>query len=331
MSETWQDLKLLLVGCGSIGKRHARVLTSLGVSHIGACDIDAGQLAALIKESPNVQPHPTFLAGLEEHPAAVFVLTPPKLHVPMAMQAIRSGCHVFCEKPLSATLDGVDELAGLVTRSGQKLMVGHCFRYHEGLRLAKELLDAGAIGRLVSVRALMGEYLPDVRPDYRSLFAARYSGAFDLMHDIDLAIWYAAQPVKRVQAFYGVYSDIGIEAPDVVEILIDFSDRCLGSVHLDFFQRPRRRQTELVGTAGVIIIEFAQWDEYSVSVYRAHDGSWEHHVRQTTRDAMFAAEDKEFLQAVAEDRPITCDIAEGRKAVEVVVAAQAYGAEAHAL
>jgi predicted dehydrogenase len=68
------------------------------------------------------------------------------------------------------------------------------------------------------------------------------------MHDIDLAIWYAGQPVRQVYSLNGTYSDIGIEAPDVVEILMGFKDRCLASVHLDFFQRPRRRQIELIGT-----------------------------------------------------------------------------------
>src|SRR5205085_7137903 len=135
-------------------------------------------------------------------------------------------------------------------------MVGLCFRYHKGLREVKQLLCDGAIGRLVSIRALMGEHLPDVRPDYRTLFSAQYSGAFDLMHDIDLALWFANQPVREVKAIYGSYSDMGIQAPDLVEILIDFEDRCLASVHLDFFQRPRRRQIELIGVAGVIAVEF---------------------------------------------------------------------------
>jgi predicted dehydrogenase len=251
----------------------------------------------------------------------VLICTPPWLHVPQAMQAIRAGAAVLSEKPLSDSTDGLDDLVALAAAEQKKVMVAHCFRYHDGLLKAKAALDAGRIGRLVSVRALVGEHLPDVRPDYRSLFSAQHGGAFDLMHDIDLALWYAGLPVRQVYALSGSYSDIGITAPDVAEILIGFEGRCLATVHLDFFQRPRRRQIELIGAAGVIIVEFARWDRCTVSVYEAAKGAWEHEEMVTDRDDMFRAEDREFLQAVADDKPIRCTIAEGRKAVEVVLAA----------
>jgi predicted dehydrogenase len=240
----------------------------------------------------------------------------------MAVQAIHAGCHVLSEKPLSDTVKGIDDLIALAEQEDKKVMVGLCFRYHAGLVKAKGYLDSGRIGRLVSVRALMGEHLPDVRPDYRDLFSAKHGGAFDLMHDIDLAIWYAGQPVRQVYSLNGTYSDIGIEAPDVVEILMGFKDRCLASVHLDFFQRPRRRQIELIGTDGVILVEFARWDRCSVRVYEAARGAWEQEELDTDRDDMFRAEDREFLQAVAEDRPIACTVEEARRSVEVVLAAQ---------
>ena len=196
------------------------------------------------------------------------------------------------------------------------------------------MLDTGRVERLISVRALMGEHLPDVRPDYRTLLSAEHPGVFDLIHDIDLAIWYVGLPVKQVLTLSGTYSDIGMTAPDVAEILLGFEGRgvldtvpgssvrgCLATIHLDFFQRPRRRQIELIGTGGVIIVEFARWDRCTLSVYEIPRAEWEHQELVTDRDDMFRAEDREVLEAIAEDKPIRCTIAEGRKAVEVVVAA----------
>jgi predicted dehydrogenase len=145
------------------------------------------------------------------------------------------------------------------------------------------------------------------------------------MHDIDLAIWYAGQPVRKVLALHGTYSDIGIEAPDVAEILMDFDERCLASVHLDFFQRPRRRQIELIGTRGVIVVEFARWERCTVSVYEASKDAWEPEELATDRDDMFRAEDREFLEAVAQDTPIACTVAEARGSLEVVLRAQQRG------
>ena len=82
---------------------------------------------------------------------------------------------------------------------------------------------------------------------------------------------------------------------------------------------------ELICTDGVIIVEFARWEHCTVSVYEAARQVWQHEELITERNDMFRAEDREFLQAVAEDRPITCTIAEARKSVEVVVAARRQG------
>ena len=322
MVKDWRDISMLIAGCGSIGKRHARVLNTLGLGDLRACDPSDEQRRSLLEQVPSVKTYDSFAAGLADRPDAVLLCTPPALHVPMACQAIEAGCHVLTEKPLSDSTDGIDTLAALAERQGKKVMVALCFRYHDGLLKAKGYLDSGRIGRLVSVRALMGESLPDVRPDYRSLFSAKEGGAFDLVHDIDLAIWYAGQPVRSVHSVYGRYSDIGIEAPDVVEILMDFEDRCVATVHLDFFQRPRRRQIELIGVGGVIVVEFANWDRATVSVYEAARGQWETEELSTDRDDMFRAEDREFLEAVADDKPIRCSIGEGRKSLETVLAAQ---------
>jgi predicted dehydrogenase len=322
MVEAWNELSVLIVGCGSIGKRHARVLKSLGVGGVRACDPSLEQRKAFSAESPGVRICDSYDAGLRDRPDAVLICTPPAMHIPMACQAIAAGCHALLEKPLSDTLDGIDELEAMADRSGKKIMVALCFRYHEGLLRAKQHLDAGRIGRVVSIRALMGEHLPDVRPDYRSLYLARYNGAFELMHDLDLALWFAGQPLKKVHCVYGTYSDIGIESPDVVEFQLDFEDRCVATVHLDLFQRPRRRQIELIGTKGVVTVEFAKWDRCTVSLFDGDIGEWRAEELTTDRDDMFRAEDREFLEAVVGDTPIRCTVAEGRKSLEAVFAAR---------
>jgi predicted dehydrogenase len=220
------------------------------------------------------------------------------------------------------TTQGIDDLTNLANDWKKKVMIAYCFRYHEGLLRAKRYLDSNRVGRLVSMRALMGEHLPDMRPDYHDLYCAKQGGALELVHEVDLAVWYAGRPVRKVLALKRNYSDIGIEAPDIVEILMDFEGRSMASVHLDFFQRPRRRQTELICTKGIIIVEFARWDQCTVSLYDSSKGVWEEEHLVTSRDDMFRAEDKEFLQAVAEGGPIHCSVEEARKSVEIIAAAQ---------
>jgi predicted dehydrogenase len=317
-----QSLRVLLAGCGSIGHRHARCLRELGVIRLFACDPNAEQLLSLMQQNPDVESCESFSEGLRQKPDAVFILTPPKLHVPMAIEAVKAGCDVFLEKPISDSLSGIDVLQDLARVHEKRVMVGLCFRFHEGIKKAKDLVDRGAIGRLVSIRALMGEHLPDVRPDFKSLFTAQYSGAFDLMHDLDLALWFAGRPVRSVKGLFGTYSDIGIKAPDLVEILIDFEERCMANIHLDFFQRPRRRMLELMGTAGVAAVEFASWDRCTVSVFTEDASHWEHHPQDTRRDDMFIAEDKAFLLSLVNGRDPGCGIDEACKSLQVVLDVQ---------
>jgi len=309
---------VLIVGCGSIGRRHARVLAGMGVSDLRACDPLLEQREALHAETPRAQLYTSYEAALAGRPDTVFVCTPTKMHLPMASAALRAGAHVFCEKPLALSSEGIDDLDGLARQVRRQVMVGLCFRYHAGLLRARRLLDEGRIGRLVSGRFMVGEYLPGVRPDYRNLFSAHYSGAFDLIHEVDLALWYAGQPAREVFCLSGAYSDIGITAPDIAEILIGFADRCLAGIHLDFFQQPRRRQTELIGTEGTVIVEFAAWDHCTVSHYQANRDAWEHEEIATQRDDMFRDEDLHFLLSVVGGMPVECGIAEGRKSVEVI-------------
>lgn len=299
MSKDWKQQSVFMAGLGSIGLRHLRALRALGVENISAFDPVPASVEKATDLYPRLQIRSSYEEGLAANPDGVFILTPPKMHVPMIMQALESDCHVFCEKPLSDTLDGTEELSRKLSHTTNQLCIGLCFRYHTGIQKAKALLESDAVGRLVSIRSLMGEHFPSVRPDYKTLFSARYSGAFDLMHDLDLAIWFAGQPISQIYSVYGSYSDIGIQAPDVAEILIGFTDRCTATVHLDFFQRPRRRQIELICTEGCILVDFSSWNQCTLRTYRAAAETWETETFATDRDDMFREEDRAFLESIA--------------------------------
>jgi predicted dehydrogenase len=236
----------------------------------------------------------------------------------MAIQALESGAHVLSEKPLSDSLDNLEVLETAIGRSGKVFAVAFCFRHHEGLTLARKLLREGAIGRLVSLRLRMGEHLPEVRPDYKNLFTLKKGGAFDLTHEIDLACWFADRPFTDVHSFHGACSELGFTAPDLVELIIRFGERCIASVHLDLFSLPRTRVTELLGTRGSIAVEFASWDRCTVSVYEQSRGHWKCEEIATERDEMFRREDREFLQAVVSGTPVSCPLSEALKSQKII-------------
>ncbi len=316
------NLSVLVVGFGSIGRRHTRILGELGVSDLRVCDPLPEMLAKAHDEFGIKKLYSTYEEGLAEKPDAVVICSPTAYHIPQATEAIKAGIDVLTEKPLSVSLEGVDDLEALASEKQRIVMVAHCFRFHEGLLKAKQWLDEGRIGRLISIRALVGEYIPDVMPNYKNMYISQYNGVYELMHDIDLALWYAGQRPTRVFGIDGNFSDVEMKSPDMAEILIEFEDRCVANVHLDFFERARHRQTELLGTEGTIFVEFARWDKCVLSLYEAKTGEWYIEELNTDRDDMFRAEDKAFLDAVINRSSVPVDIPEGRKAIEVMLAAQ---------
>jgi predicted dehydrogenase len=318
MSKQWNELSVLIMGCGSIGKRHGRALQILGVRDLWAFDPSAKAREAMAAQIPSIKLYDSYETVLGNRPDAAIICTPTNTHVPMAIEVIKAGCHVLSEKPISNSSDRIDELIALAERSKKKVMVALCFRYHAGVVKAYEYLQSAKMGRLVSIRALVGEHLPDIRPDYKTVLSFTQEGVFELMHDLDLALWMADKPVKKINCVHGSYSDIELGVADIAEFLIDFEGNCMATVHLDLFQHPRRRQLELFCTKGTIILEFSSWDVCTVSVYQAQNAAWQHEQIRTDRDDMFRAEDAEFLHCVAKDLPIKCTVEEGMKSLKAI-------------
>ena len=325
ITQKYEDLKLLIIGCGSIGKRHVGVLSALGATQITAADPSEAQREALRELYPTVKTVADYRDALKtEKFDAAFVLTPTAMHLSVMREVLEADCHVFVEKPLAGSTEGVAEIRALAAERGLLIMVGFCFRYHEVLLRAKRLLEDGVIGRLVNIRALMGEPFAEIQPNYLNMYYSKYSGAFELVHDLDLALWFSGQEVEEVHAVYGPFSDMGMQSPDSVELLLRMKDRCAATVHLDFYQHPRRRQIELMGVKGTIIVEFASWDEATLSYYNTDLRHWESKTYPTARNDMFRDEDAEFLDAVLGRGEITCTVDEALRSLSVIESVYRY-------
>jgi len=317
VSSKYSNFTVAVIGCGAIGKRHIEVLDKMGLGKIIACDPSNERLADIKVICPRAELVNDYHDALAQKPFAVYILTPTKMHIAQAMEAIEAGAHVFIEKPLSNSSEGTEVLEKAAERLNKKVMIGFCFRYHDALLYAKKELDSGRIGRLVSIRALMGENFPSIHPEYKEMYLSKYSGAFELVHDLDLAIWYANQEVKNVFGVCGPFSDYEFESPDTVEMLVEFKEKCVATVHLDMFQTPRRRKIELIATKGVITVEFASWDSATVEIYD-ESAKWQSKHFDTDRNDMFFAENREFFDCIIDDNPIKCTIKEACKSLDAI-------------
>lgn len=322
-------MRFLICGLGSIGRRHLRNLRALGQEDI-----------VLLRSGKSTLPDDETLRGLPVEtdlalalrnwqPEAVIVANPTALHLDVAIPAAEAGCHLLIEKPISHSLERVDALQEAVGRGGGKVLVGFQFRFHPSLRWVRDALADGRIGRPVSVRAHWGEYLPGWHPweDYRLSYSARADlgggVVLTLCHPFDYLRWLLGE-AQVTCAEIGRLAGLDIEVEDTAEALLHFTCGALGSVHLDYCQRPPSHWLEIVGTEGTL-----RWDntDGTARLYRAASGEW--HVQAPPpgfeRNDLFLAEMEHFL-AIVEGRQVpSCTLEDGIEVLRIVLAVRELG------
>jgi len=293
-------MRALVVGLGSIGRRHARNWAALGLGPLSVCrqsGIPASEpLGVEAREFSDLD------AALNEQPDVVFVTNPTSMHVETACTAVQGGAHVLIEKPIGHELTGVADLLEQANQRKRQLMVGYNLRFHPGLMRVKELVEQQAIGKLVSARAEVGEYLPDWHPweDYRRGYSARRDlgggPVLTFSHELDSLCWVLGAP-SRVMCMATHASSLEVDTEDVAELVLQFSDGPLASVHVDFARRPPRRSLEIVGEVGVLRWEY---DEGRVLHYAPATRQWrvEEGDRRFERNCMYLAELRHFVSCV---------------------------------
>lgn len=317
-------MRLATLGCGSVGRRHIRNLKVLGVEHLVAFDVSSPVCRAVAQET-GAAAVSTLDEVWEFGPDAAIVACPTNLHVELALAAARHNCHLFIEKPLSYSLEGLDELNAEARRRRLVTMVGCNMRFHPGPAKVKELIDRRAVGQVIAARVQTGSYLPKWRPwqDYRQSYSAspRWGGAIlDCIHEIDLALWYFGG-AEVVAAAHLPASPIALETDGLAEILLRHRSGVLCSVHVNFVQRDYRRCCQVIGSEGTIYWDLGQ---HRVDLY-GPEGDVTQSFSEPERfdtNAMYVAEMRHFLDAVEGRVDSVNPLEAGRAAVEVALAAR---------
>jgi len=318
-------VRFLVVGCGSIGKRHIRNLKALQVGEVIAHDVRPERCSE-VEQEYGVKTYHHLEEALAQKPDAAFICTPTSLHIPPALSAARRGCHLFIEKPLSNSLDSVDELTEVLTRKGLVTLIGCNMRFHPGIARMKELLENKVIGKVVCARVQTGQYLPNWHPweDYRQGYSANMSLGggviLDGVHEIDYISWLLGE-VSQVVCFSGKLSSLEIDTEDTAEILLWFKSGAIGEVHLDYIQRIYGRSCHIIGEEGTILWDF---NDKQVKVYSARTKEWQLFPEELDYDTnqMYIEEMRHFIQCIeGKARPMQ-DINAGKRILEIALAAK---------
>lgn len=225
------SLRIAVIGAGAMGRDHIRYILD---------DTDA-TLAAVADPMPGT-------AGVAKDAGApwfadyremldctaldgVVIASPNHLHLPMARDVIAHGVPVLIEKPIGDDLDDARRFAVEARESGVPVLVGQHRRHNPKVRRAKEIIDSGALGRIVTVAVLYNLYKPD---GYYDVPWRRSKGAgpilVNMVHDVDLMRYLIGEPIE----IQGMASNAarGFEVEDSAVATVRFDSGALGTITL---------------------------------------------------------------------------------------------------
>jgi len=315
-------MKILIAGFGSIGRRHFQNLLSLGEKDILFYRSRKSTLPDDILSGFRVEED--LEKALAQRPDAVVVSNPTALHLDVAIPAAHQGCHILLEKPISNSMNRIDELKNAVEEAGSRILVGFQFRYHPGLMQIKEWIQQEKIGRTYYVRTHWGEYLPDWHTweDFHNGYSARkdLGGGvlLTLSHPIDYLCWLFGE-FDPVSAVMGGQKALGIEVEEMVETTLRFRNGILGGMHLNYLQRPPELFLDIIGSEGRITWNYLSGE---LKLYLAEDQTWEFYplAEDFSRNDLFLAEMRHFLQVAAGKISPLCSLDDGIKVQKIIAA-----------
>jgi spore coat polysaccharide biosynthesis protein SpsF len=252
----------VVIGCGSIGQRHAQNLKTIGIKSIFALRSKKGHYKALPDELGIIELD-NWSDIAKEKPDIAIISNPTSLHLETAIKVIPYVKGILMEKPLSNSLKGVDQLISLIKKYNTVLFMGHNLMFHPIISKIKDFIEFNDTGNLLNIQSQVGHWLPDWHPyeDYKkSYFAKKNLGggvALTLIHEIQLAIELAGKPlevcgIKSNSPLLEVDDDIDV----ISDLMVKHNSGCVSQIHLDFIQKPLHRSGLITFERGWVSYDF---------------------------------------------------------------------------
>ncbi|MFN9710219.1 MAG: Gfo/Idh/MocA family protein, partial [Bacteroidota bacterium] len=227
-------IKFLLVGCGNIGRRHAALAADHGLLE-AVCDIDEKKIKSFSAEY-NCYGYTSYKEMLHQHPDAdaLILCTPNGLHASQAIDALRAGFHVLCEKPMALSVADAKRMIMAAKKAGKHLMVVKQNRFNPSVLALKKLIDKNKIGQIYSIQLNCLWNRP--ASYYRN---SRWRGTRKLdggilftqfSHFIDLMYWFFG-PIKSAKGNISNVAHANIEIEDTAVFTFVTQSGIPGTLH----------------------------------------------------------------------------------------------------
>lgn len=259
--------RILVIGVGSIGERHLRCFKATERAELCICE-PGEELRRTVAERYGVsKTYASLDEALSDSPRAfdaAVICAPTHLHIPMATQLAGQGVNLFIEKPLSISLDGIDELIRIIQQKRLAAAVAYTYRSHPALRSMRQAILDGRFGKPVQLVSVWGQHFPKYRPAYRQIYYTRREtggGAIQdvLTHAIN-AGEFLVGPVDRVMADADHLVLDGVEVEDTAHVICR-QGNVMGCYSLNQHQMPNESSITVIGDKGTARFELhnARW------------------------------------------------------------------------
>ena len=276
-------MKALVVGYGSIGKRHIDNLSKFKNMEIIVC---TNRKNDNFLKQRNCKIFNSINECIKENPAFGIIANETRYHIKTALILAKAGIHLLIEKPLSDTLQNTDKLLEIVKKNKLIVLIGSNFRFHPSIILIKKIILQGDLGKIISVKVENGSFLPNWHLDekYETSYAARsdLGGGVVLtcIHEIDYLYWFFGS-IRNVYSITGKYSSLDIKSEDLSAILLNFKNNVIAEAHLDYFQQPSVRNCKIIGTKSTLVWDF---ETNSVIFYNVKNRKWIQKMKKPNYD-----------------------------------------------
>lgn len=249
-------VKVGMVGAGSMGSNHLRVLSDFDAKRAQLVGI-AEPVQAVREKAVNrfhVAAFEQYQQMIEEtKPDLVVVAVPTNLHFEVANYALDTGHHVLVEKPIATTLEEAETLIQLAKRRSVHLAVGHVERFNPAVMALKQLLAQGDLGTIFSLHARrLGPFPPRIRDVGVTLDLAT--------HDLDAMRYLTGEEVAHVYA--ETQQRVHQTHEDLLLGMVRFVNGALGVLDVNWLTPSKVRELTVTGERGMYLVNYLSQDLY---------------------------------------------------------------------
>lgn len=327
------SLKVAVIGCGSIA-RHRHLVeyhAHPDVEITAVCDIVESR-AQEVAEKYQAKAYTSYeeLFANEEIDA-VSVCLPNALHAPVSIAALNAGCHVLCEKPMATSREEAQQMIEAANKNNKKLMIAHNQRFVSSHAKARKLIEAGEVGKIYSFRTAFGHGGPENwSADGRDSWFFKKEQAFigamgDLgVHKVDLLRYVLGEEFVEVASFVETSAKEGSDVDDNAVFILKTENGIIGTLAASWaYTAGEDNSTIIYGENAILRLE--DDPNYSLVVQYKNGETVRYELGKIQSNDEGGQKTthviENFVQAIVTDTEPPISGEEGKKSLEVIIAA----------